>query len=349
MATSNNPYKDLNIDRKSMKEVVCALGAEDYFYEKVGGTFQMGFRIDGMAHKLAVYENKGGSTTLSRLAMEPALFIRVADAIRDGCGLGNGGRFDVAIPRFAAGNLQILLDYLAEDGVQVTNDVTQNGYRMFKLRSPQGDTLTVKDYDNGTFHMQGRRAMLASMALDCLANVLNHDQAVNVQLDTFNVKVNLVEIGNEVEGRLPTSFKRVSSVVLTQLTTAVALSKLDIELPDYSPVAFPALKALEGFLKTELTFAGFTPSPNATFGEYFEEKSGGFGHQMRPIQAQHAGEPLATLLAESYTVFSNQRHALAHVGTGVHNTRILPDLTSARTVVGSIFDTIERFCSRLGR
>lgn len=346
MATSNNPYKDLNIDRKLMEDAVRALGVEGYTYAKAGGTFQMSFALDGVMHKLAVYENKNGSTTLSRLNMDALVFAKVAEAIRKECSLGAVGRFDVAIPQFAAESLDSLLEYLVEQEVQISSDVYENGYRMVKLKGPQGDVLTIKRYDNGTLHMQGRRAMLASLALSFLAEVLNHDQAVNAQLDTFSVRVNLSEISREVEGRLPLSFKRVSAVVRTQLTTALALSKLDIDLPDYSPIAFPALRGLEGFLKTELSSAGLNPGATSMFGEYFEEKPG-FGHRMRDMQGQHVGEPIASKLAACYTVFSNERHGIAHLGLAEHNTRTLPDLTTARTVITKVFDSIEAFCSRL--
>lgn len=345
MAPSKNPYKDLDINRGAMKSAVLALGAQAYTYEKVGGCFHMGFCINGQAQKMAVYENLDGKTTLSKLNMDPGIFVQFADAIRDGCAIGKAGRFEVAIPRFSAEHLEMLLEYLLEQKVEVTNDVDENGYRMLKLKGPQGDSLTVKRFTNGTLQMQGRQAMLASMALGFLAEVLNHDQALKAQLETFSVKVNLAEIGQEVEGRLPVSFKRVSPVVRTQLTTALALSKLDIQLPDYSPVAFPALRGLEGFLKTELTTAGLKPAGDATFGEYFEKD--GFGHQMRDMQAKHVGEPVATLLAQCYTVFSNERHGIAHLGTELHNTRTLPDLATARTIVNKVFDSIEAFCGRL--
>ncbi|WP_295751574.1 type II toxin-antitoxin system RnlA family toxin [Undibacterium sp.] len=346
MATSNNPYKDLNIDRKSMEQIVCARGAKDYLYEKVGNSFQMSFQLEGVAHKLAVYENKNGSTTLSKLNMDADVFSQFAGAIRDGCGFGNDGRFDVAIPHFPVDSLESLLEYLTEQKVEISRDVTENGYRMLRLTGTQGDGLTIKHFGNRTFQVQGRRAMLASMTMSFLAEVLNHEQAVNAQLDTFAVKVNLVEISKEVEGRLPLSFKRVSEVVRTQLTTAIALSKLDIQLPDYSPVAFPALRGLEGFLKTELTLAGLKPPANGMFGEYFEENPG-FGHKMRTMQAQLVGEPVASFLADCYTVFNNERHGIAHLGTEVYNTRTLPDLITARGIVTKVFDSIEAFCSKL--
>jgi hypothetical protein len=330
-----------------MEDVVRAQGAENYSYEKVGNCFHMSFQLDGVTHKLAVYESKGAKTTLSRMTMDPDVFTRIADAIRDNCATGDGGRFEVSIPRFSQEKLGYLLDYLVEQKVEITHDKVEHGYRILRLRDPQGDTLTVKFHGNSTLQMQGVRAVLASMALSFLAEVLNYEQAVNAQLDTFAVKLNLAEIGNEVEGRLPVSFTRVSEVVRTQLVTAMALTKLDIELPDYCPVAFPALKGLEGFIKTELTKAGLNPAPNCNVGDYFEQSPMGFGHQMRAVQGEHVGEPIAAMLSNCYTVFNNERHGIAHLGTEVHNTRILPDLTTARTIVNKVFATLEDFCARL--
>lgn len=347
MAISKNPFKDLLIDRKSMEGAVRAVGADKYSYTKVGNSYQMGFALDGADYRIAVYENKDGTTTLSKLGTNDDVFHKVATAVRDSCSVGGGGRFDLAIPRFDKGNFGNLLEYLTEQEVQTERDVTENGYRLVKLKSPQGDSMVVKLFDNGTLHMQGRRAMMASMALDFLSNVLNYEEAVKAQLDTFAVPVKVSEVRNEVEGKLVRSFAHVNAVVQAQLTTALALSKVEIELPDYSPVAFPALKGLEGFLKVELENAGLKPGPQATFAEYFEKNPSGIGHQMREVQSQHVGEPVATILAECYTVYSDERHGIAHVGTDAHNTRILPDLLTAVRIVEKVFSTIETTCIKL--
>lgn len=348
MAKSNNPYKDLNIDRSKMEEAVRALGAGNYEYRKVGHTFQMSFTFDGAAHKLAVYENNNGKTTLSQLGGDAELFNKVATAIRDGCKIGEGGPFELSLPRFKEEKLSELLEYLTtEGGAQPEREAVENGYRLVRLKGRQGDSLVVKLYKNGTLQLQGRRAMLASMVLDYVGNVLGYNEAVKAQLDVFQVPVQLPEIRKEVEGRLPMSFVRVSEVVKTQLTTALAMSKVDMPLPDYGAIAFPALKGLEGFIKTELKTAGLNPGPAASFGEYFESRLAGGGHQMRTVQAQHVGEPAASLLASCYTIWSSERHGIAHVGTGVENTRILPDLLTARNVITKVFDIIEQTCIKL--
>lgn len=347
MAKSNNPYKDLNIVRGAMEEVVCAQGAQEYAYEKAGSCFHMSFRLDGAPHRLAVYENKDGTTTLTRLNMDPTIFQQVAEAIRKSCGLGEGGRLDLSLPRFTEADFGNMLDYLAEEKAQVDQDAIEHNYRIVRLRSPQGDKLTIKLFDNGTLHMQGRRAMLAVLALDFLSSVLNYEQAVAAQLDTFEVNIRLVDIYGELEARWPASHRRINDVVRTQLITALGMSKVNINLPDFTPVAFPALKGMEGFLKSELKQAGLEPAHGTTFGEYFEQKAGGVGHQMREPQGSHVGAPRASMLAECYTVYSDERHGIAHVGTEAHNTRTLPDLMTARSIVTKVFRSIEDFCSKL--
>jgi len=353
MAPSNNPYRDLDIDRTMVRGVVEGLGAEDYQYVQVGTLYHMCFRLHGKSYRISVFENKGLKTTLSPQKKDDAdytaVFTMVANAVKDGCTLaGGGGQFNISLPRFDSGNVAVMLDFLKDQGVTVESDKSEHNYQIVRLLGAQGDKLTLKYFTNGTLQIQGRRAMLAASVLDFLTNVLSFEDAVNAQLDTYKVPVKLRDIRLEVEGLLPAAFPRVSGVAKAQLATAVALSKLDMELPDYTPIAFPALKALEGFMKTELELSGFDPAVIKNFGEYFEENPG-FGYRMREVQAEHAGEPAATLFGNCYKILHDERHSLAHLGTNEANTRTLPNMGLARGIVTTVMRTVEDFCSKLPR
>lgn len=351
MAASNNPYKDLQIDRSLMQESVQNVGMENYKYVQIGTLFHMSFIYKKSPYCISVYENKNGTTTLSAQMKTPEyleVFSMVAETIKAACAAGTGGRCEVVIPKFEAANWVALLGYLTEQSSAVESDKVENGYRIVRLKGQQGDVLTLKYYDNKTLQLQGRSAMLAAMGLDFLASVLSYEDAVTVQLTTFSVPIKLKDIRLEVEGRLPMSFARVSGVVQAQLTTALALSKLDIDLPDYTPVAFPALKGLEGFLKSELNASNFQSHLIGSFGEYFEQGSG-HDYKMKSLHAKHAGEPAATLFGKCYTILHDERHSLAHLGTGEHNTRILPNLSAAQAIVSKVLNSIEDFCVRLPR
>jgi hypothetical protein len=130
--------------------------------------------------------------------------------------------------------------------------------------------------------------------------------------------------------------------VLAQLASALALTKSEIPLMDYGAVAFPAVKGLEGVLKSELTKSGFDLTDFRDFGTYFESKVVG-QYVMRTDYATHAKEPHAAEFANCYTVYYRQRHTLAHMNADPETSRVLATMLEAKSVVTSIFHTIERF------
>lgn len=346
MAKSNNPYKDIYIDRRKMEAVVLALGAEAYSYTAAGTHFHMGFTFEGKPCKIAVYENKNGSTTLSKQVMDEDAYQKLATAIRDGCKAGHDANLNLSLLKFGTLKLEQLIQYLIEDdGAVSTHDVKEHGYRLVRLRGVQGDCISLKLHDNGTFQLQGQSAMLAASALDFLGNVLGLVDAVKAQLDLYKVDIQLALVRDETEAKLPNAFKRLSRVVQAQLTTALALCKVDIDLPDYGPIAYPSLKGLEGFIKTELKAGGLDPQTAEKVGEYFERS--GATYQMKDITAEHVGEPRASLMAACYSYWHAQRHGIAHTGLGEHDTRVIPDILTARNIVNDVIELLEKTCIKL--
>lgn len=344
---SQNPYKSINIDRKKMQQAVEALGAQDYKYEKVGNTFQMSMSIDGSKFGLSVYENSDGTTTLTKMASFSAdVFTKVADQIKAYCTAGNGGAFQISIPKFPGEHAENLLKYLSSEGA-IEIQKAEHGYLLTRFKGHQGDVLTVKQYDNGTIQLQGRWAMLAACAQDFLSTVLPYNEAVKAQLETFSVPISVKEVRSELEGRLPFSVAKLDSVVAAQLTSALVMTKVDLHLPDYGAVAFPALRGLEGFIKTELWNAGFQPSKADSFGEYFTQGKAVGSYAMHETVAAKAGEPLCSLLVDCYTLYAVQRHGIAHMDADPQTSRVIASLAEAQSIVSQVFDIIERFYCKL--
>lgn len=344
-----NPYKSINIDRKKMQLAVEAIGAENYSYGKVGNTFQMVMSINGSKFGLTVYENSDGTTTLTKMASYSAdVFEQVAEQIKIYCSAGNGGSFQISIPKFPVDHAENLLKYLSSEG---TIDIQKNehGYLLTRLKGHQGDVLTVKQYENGTIQLQGRWAMLAACAQDFLSTVLSYNEAVKTQLETFSVPISVQEVRSELEGRLPFSAAKLDPVVAAQLTSALVMTKVDLNLPDYGAVAFPALRGLEGFIKSELWNAGFEPSKADTFREYFEPGKTVGSYVMYEHAANKAGEPLSSLLVDCYTLYATQRHRIAHMDADPKTSRVIESLADATNIVGQVFDIIDRFYRKLSK
>ncbi len=343
---SNNPFKDLALNRAHIQSAVEGLGATNYAYRPVGTMFQMSFELDGNQYLIAVYENKNGSTTLSKLKVpDQDSYMKVAQHIRDNCRSGDGSNFSFALPKFSAEHATLLLEFLHEEAKASHSESTEK-YDLTRFQGPQGDTLTVKQYKNGTIQLQGRRATLVGSVLDFLTQVLPYEGAVQAQLDTFEVKLSVRDVSDELAGKFPSSHERLHITIRAQLASALALTKIEVQLLDYGAVAFPALRGLEGHIKAELLAANLRVQNNSSLGEYFTSSIAG-RYEMRPDAAKHVGEPTSSLLSDCYTLYANERHGIAHMGSDPTITRIIGSLPEAATIVTNVLNTIEHFCHRL--
>lgn len=347
MTKSNNPYKDLSIYRDKIQGVMQTFGATDYSYTKSGNVFHMKFKLGDEAVRVAVYENKDGFTTFSNLNTSDETYTKVVEEIRRLCESGDGSPFNFSILKFDPAKLNDLLAFYKDEDCDLTQDVTENGYRRLRIQSKQGNSLTVKLFDNATLQLQGRRNMLVVLALDYLSTVLDNQQALQARIDAYAVPKKVEDVRSDLEKRLPNSCKRINDVVKMNLGSSLALLSINIPLPEYSAVALPACKGLEGFIKNELALSGLKPDSSTSFFEYFEKKPKELHYSMPEYVADMVGEPKASMLCDCYTLYHDERHSIAHVGTSLKNTRILPNLGDAAEIVTKVFDKIEEFCSKI--
>lgn len=312
-------------------------------YEKSGNTFQLSTTYKGVHLKMAVYENKDGTTTLSCMnGQDRPTFEAVATEIVEKSGIAAEVRLEVSLQKFSSASLREFLAYMRTLELQSLEEEQKPHHTQYKLVGKQGDTLTVKSFTNGTLQLQGRHALLASHALDFLTNVLPYKEAINLQLNGYDIHSTVDAVLHELSGHLPLSVGHLGDTVKAQLASALALTQTQLPLADFGAVAFPALRGLEGVLKSEMTKAGFDLSRFQDFGEYFESKVIG-QYTMKPMHATVAKEPRATELAGCYTVYHKQRHGLAHMDADPETSRVLTSLDEAKTVVMSVFGTIEQF------
>lgn len=354
MAKSNNPYANLNLHRERIPDVVEAAGGKQCQIQQAGTQFHISFQHEGNLYRMSAFFNSNGSTTLSCCqGADKEVFGYYAEAIKGECSFGTNSSFHLAIPRFPEEHMTSFIDALIEEKAEKYIDEKTDDYRMLRLKSPQGDSLTVKYYSNRTLQLQGKHAMLAAIALDKLSIALDYRAAVEAQLTTFKINLRFEEVEDELEAKWNTVFNRVSDAVRRQLASALALTKLELQLPNYAPIAFPALRGLEGFLKTELESAGFDLTRVGNFGEYFEGDVA-TSFKMRDIHKNYldtefSGIPFTDEFAKCYTTYNKQRHGLFHMGTTALETRTLPDVDTAKDVVFQVFDTINRFCLNISK
>lgn len=343
MATSSNPFASLNLDREKIVPCAQAYTGAPVTYERAGICFHLSTAYGGTPFKMAVYENKDGSTTLScPTGQDKATFEAMASDIFSKCKVSEVAKLEVSLNKVPAEKVTQLLTYLTTLELQDYKEEPKLHHTHIRLVGKQGDTLTIKRYDNGTLQLQGRHALLASHAMDFLTTVLPYKDAIDLQIKGFDVKSSVDNVLHELSRVLPVAIGHLGTTVQAQLASALALTKSEINLADFGAIAFPALRGLEGFLKTEMTNAGFDLTSFTDFGEYFESKVVG-KFDMREMHAMVAKEPKATKLASCYTLYKRERHGIAHMNSDPETSRVLTSMTEAKSVVISVFGTIEQF------
>jgi hypothetical protein len=343
MATSSNPFASLNLDRVKIVPCVEALTGSAVTYGPAGNCFHMATAYGGKPFKMAVYENRDGSTTLSCLGgQDKTVFGAIASEVSAKCTVSEAARLEVSLNKVPAKSVDELLKYLATLELQSYEETPKPHHTQIRMVGKQGDTLTVKKYDNGTLQLQGRHALLATRAMEFLSDVLDYKVAIDLQIQGFDVKSSVDNVLHELSGVLPVAIGYLGNTVKGQLASALALTKSEINLADFGGIAFPALRGLEGFIKTEMTNAGFDLTNFKDFGEYFESKVVG-KYDMREMHAQVAKEPKATKLASCYTLYKRERHGIAHMDSDPETSRVLTSMKEAQGVVTSVFGTIEQF------
>lgn len=291
--------------------------------------------------RINVYAKGGGLTTLGYSSgFDRPAFEEVAEAIAEACSFKGGQRLEVSI-KLKPENVTELSEFLKENKATLDNEEVGPLETRQRWKGKNGDTLTIKVYGNGTVQFQGRHLHLASLVWDYLTSVLSLDSALAKQLTTYKVPVTVADIKSELENRIPVAYGRLHAEIRKQLGSALAWSKVDIELEDYSNAAFPALRAVEGFLYQELQASGLKPVENGNFGEYFEVN--GSLYTVKPVCAGHLNGIKGTLLAEMYGLYHKQRHGLAHMSVLLVGTRTLATMQEAINVINRVFESIENF------
>lgn len=342
MAT-NSPFSNLKMNRQSIESVVLSNGYGDFTYKQAGNMFHLTCTKDSKNIKLGVFENKNGTTTLSCLAgQDKAVFAELATIVREQCATGAPGKVDFSMRNVKSDAIAPFLAFLASECVEVNEQQPTDRCKQHRCTGKQGDTLTVNVYTNGTVQCQGAGGMLAAHAIDYLSNVLTFKETIALQLKTFQVEMTVEAALDGLAGSLNKSYPKLGETVKAQFASALALTKVKMELADFGAIAFPALRGLEGVLKSELTNGGFELKKSSDFGDYFERATVG-QFVMKELHADFTKEPRATELARLYTLFNNQRHGLAHMGADPETSRVLATMDEAKSIVFDVFGSIEHF------
>lgn len=255
-------------------------------------------------------------------------------------------RFTRGIPDFDHRLTQRLIAHLVGAGARVIEDRSSPACRIVRLEGPRRDRLALRSYPNRTLQIDGIHGELVHWALDFLRTTMPLDRILAQQVEIYRLPLSIAEAKGLLAAQAPTADHVVAPEVAVQLISAIALCKIDIALPDYAALAFPALRGLEGFcfqvLRNE---CGLKPTARHRLGDYFEPMGARFS--LRSIYAKTVPDTQRQILDRCYHLWHSERHGLFHLGAALVGARILEERAEAIDLVTRVLSMIEDSCHRL--
>ncbi|MCF2502579.1 type II toxin-antitoxin system RnlA family toxin [Dyadobacter sp. CY107] len=306
------------------------------------------FRADGQDEsQLNVYYDKKGRTTLlPDPNKNPELSTEIAVDIVNNCSIKGLDKRTFYFRNLPEDHFEVLIEFLKDYDATIENGKNLILGTQIKVSSPHGDSIFINRYKNGATQIQGNNCLVKAWALEGLVGLLPYEELVEAQLATLEIKESASEIIAEFEQMLPNASKGLDPIYTVVMSSSVAARHINIDLPDYSMFVNPALRGLEGYLKSLFKESGIIIGSEG-FSRYFEFPDGvtpvlssSFNNFFKLPSVREAVENI-------YRYFHKHRHSLAHMDVNVQMTRIIEKREDAVEMVEEIFQMIEDTYSKL--
>lgn len=338
--------KGVFIDKTQIRDLIVSIGTKRWEsfevsdLKVVGDAQRCDIIADGKNAMLDFYFKKDGTTNIKPIGKNIEISSTIKALLEEECA------FDNSIPAKSYSFKKIppewvskLLEYLSSlDGVKVEHKQVETtpAYDCYQFTSKIGDKLTVNLYKTETLTLQGKPAYLYGEAISLLSycNDVSIDDIVDTINSFHNIDVKTTDVRDELKTLLPRSYSNIDDMILKLLSPSISLRKVKIQLEDYSCYAFPALRALEGYIKYLFGIKKVNIGNN--FYKIFDDIT------LVPDIATKIGDTTyQTELERLYSYLKGNRHVLFHAEQILIGTTILEDKREADEIVNNVLNLIE--------
>lgn len=338
--------KGVFINRDKIKQLIDEAGNKNWKqFEaseliKTGNPFRCTIIADGQKAILDFYFNTDGTTTITPTGSNLEISTTIKTILEEGCTYSNNAEGKTYSFKKLPSDWAIrLIEYLTTlVGESFTHEKVEKQpvHDAYKFTSNIGDSLAINIYENGTVTLQGKPAYLYGEAISFLSycDKVSVDDIVDTINSFHNVDIKIEDVRSEMEILLPRSYGKIDEMILKLLSPSISLRKVKIPMEDYSCYAFPALRALEGYIKYLFGLKGV--NIGYTFYEIFSR-----GVLTTNISSQIADSTYQGELERLYRYFSGNRHIIFHTEQVLIGTTILEDKQEADEIVNNVLNLIE--------
>lgn len=289
---------------------------------------------------LHVYSRTDGKFTLmATVGKNQALSFELAKHVAETCKLVVREQRPLTLARLDEADWQFLMDHLRDYGYEISERPLEHGQR-FDVKKDQHDYVNLNRYTRaGNFLMQGKAREVYGAVVDILTEQLpDKRELVEAQLKTYDVKeVKVDALFDELRQHAPSAVNLLGDTGAAILAPALALSKLDIQLPDYSCIAYHALRGLEAYMKAIMSKNSHAVENHVGFGKCMEL---GGTRLSAGIRGSMTNEE-AIAVENGYALLKADRNPLFHADANPEMSRILPDKADATSIMYSVLHLLE--------
>lgn len=318
--------------------------------ERKGQADHYRFNKNSTVVRLIVHLKNNGTITLQPSGSEIDLSTLAAEYVVNNCKSPKASQFNLSLKGFPVDEFDGVLGYLVEDcGASVLDDVMQQGDRVCRIQGKQNDKLTLTLYHTGTFLVQGVPVVLAIELLLYLSecSIVSEDKLFGFMNDVFETTLTPAAAREQCEAQFKEAFEFSGEDLKKLISTAVSMQGMPITVEDYSVIAFPALKALELFMKSAVYRA--CSQRWLDFADVFDRVSRApLIYKVKPSMRNEIGcEKTCLVLEGCYPFYSAQRHGMFHADGLDGATRIIEGRLDAVEVSQAALNLIDHYCQML--
>lgn len=338
--------KGVFIDRDKIVELIREAGNKQWTDFTVNELTMAGsaqrcvMTAEGKVAMLNLFFNNDGTTTISPTGKNTEISSIIKTLLEEQCKYSSsaqGRTYSIRkLPKEWAEKIVEYLSSLRNVTVEEHSIDTMPIHKSYMFTSKIGDKLTINVYQTGTLTLQGKPAYLYGEAISFLSycNDVSIDDIVDSINSFHNVNIKTSEVRNDMEVLMPRAYGNIDEMIFKLLSPSISLRKVNIDLEDYSCYTFPALRALEGYLKYLFGLKGITIG--YTFGNIFN------GDVLTPPIADRIGDrTYQSELERLYVYFKGNRHVIFHSTQILIGTKLIEDKHEADEIINTVINLIE--------
>lgn len=355
--------KSVYIDKTSINDFIINLGRNMWSnkfqlleFVPIGNQYRCKFSVDGVQQLLDFYFKNDGSVTLRVVGKSSKYSEQLMDEIVANSFKNEHKNVACTFSHVLDDTYIRLVKYLQSlEKIQLIEDtvVTSPAHRHLKFSSCFGDKMVIKRYNNnGTLVFQGNPAYILSQAMYFMTLIpdISEEEIMRRQKDIYQISINTVmQARNILKESLPNAYDKLDDIILKILSPAIALSRSNLDIEEYSCYVFPALKALEALLLDLLRQKGiFINPPKQNLGSIFVLSANRTQHILSPNSQKQVNNTIYQECLENiYNYLKQQRHTRFHANQILVLTTMILNKEEADAIINDVLTLIDETVNRI--